>query len=287
LWHCFGDCQRGGDVIELVKELTSYDNAHVRFWFHEHFGERLSGKKSRAPIEQQPAIEKDTAHVTPQGEISQAAPNAKSNLSDACEALKPLRFRLNLDPDVPYLRQRGLTPEVIARFGLGLCRRGVLKGYVAIPIYRYPAEPGENPVAYLGRWPGEDFDESAGRPRYKWPEGFPKSQVVYGLAEALDGTEGKPLLVVEGPFTVYLLAQASFTNSVAILGAALSDEQAHLLASANRPVHLFLDNDEAGRTGSQLAVGRLVAKTFVRVSFLPIDINIANLTRHQIQSLID
>ena len=29
LWHCFGDCQRGGDVIELVKEITGHDDAHV------------------------------------------------------------------------------------------------------------------------------------------------------------------------------------------------------------------------------------------------------------------
>src|SRR5687767_7146471 len=31
LWKYFGDCQRGGDVLELVKALTGLDNAHVRF----------------------------------------------------------------------------------------------------------------------------------------------------------------------------------------------------------------------------------------------------------------
>src|SRR4051812_25051469 len=30
VWHCFGDCQRGGDVIELVKAVAGLDNAHVR-----------------------------------------------------------------------------------------------------------------------------------------------------------------------------------------------------------------------------------------------------------------
>ena len=48
LWHCFGDCQRGGDVIELVKAMTSYDDAHVRFWFVEQFGDRLSLKRPKA-----------------------------------------------------------------------------------------------------------------------------------------------------------------------------------------------------------------------------------------------
>src|SRR5215217_2540286 len=42
VWHCFGDCQRGGDVIEFVKAMTGYDNAHVRLWFAEYFKDRLT-----------------------------------------------------------------------------------------------------------------------------------------------------------------------------------------------------------------------------------------------------
>lgn len=269
LWHCFGDCQRGGDVIELAKAVTSYDNAHVRLWFHEHFGDRLGGRQNKLPAKQERQVEKDTARETPREEPSQAAPNAPSNLSDASAALKPLRFRLNLDPEAPYLRQRGLTGETMARYGLGLCSRGVLKDYVAIPVYGFPRAAGENPVAYLGRWPGEDFDEAAGRPRYKWPEGFAKSRVIYGLAEALESTEGKPLIVVEGPFKVYHLVQAGFTNVIAIFGASLSEEQARVLIETGRPVLLLFDGDEAGRLGARAAVEQLVAHAFVRAVHLP------------------
>jgi hypothetical protein len=57
LFHCFGDCARGGDVIELVKLMTGYDNSHVRFWFCDHFADRLSlGKKNGST-----PVEKDTA----------------------------------------------------------------------------------------------------------------------------------------------------------------------------------------------------------------------------------
>ena len=287
LWHCFGDCQRGGDVIELVKELTGYDNAHVRFWFHEHFGDRLSGRQAKVPAEQTHPIEKDTARETSHEKAPQAALPAPSNLSDAPEPLKPLRFRLNLDPDVPYLRERGLMPETISRFGLGLCRRGVLKDYVAIPIYGFPASPDENPVAYLGRWPSDDFDESAGRPRYKWPDGFPKSHVVYGLAKALQGTEGKPLIVVEGPFKVYHLVQAGFRNVVAIFGASLSEEQARLLIDARRPIVLLLDGDAAGELGGRAAAERLVEHTLVRVLRLPTEVAPDDLIGDQLLELLD
>ncbi|MBI1902922.1 MAG: toprim domain-containing protein [Planctomycetia bacterium] len=272
-WYCFGDCQRGGDVVELAKALTGYDNAHVRFWFAERFGDRLSGNrdgpKKTKPETAGKRVESDAAcERPPMAGSQQAASPSTRNLPVASAELKPLRFRLNLDPDVPYLRDRGVLPETIARFGLGLCRKGVLKDYVAIPVYRWPREAGENPVAYLGRWPGDDYDDGTGRPRYKWPDGFAKSQVVYGLAEALDGTEGRALIVVEGPFKVFHLVQCGFPNAVATFGSSLSREQAAILAATGRPIVLLFDGDAAGRRGARKAVGRLVRRTFVRIAAL-------------------
>ncbi|MBW3600145.1 MAG: toprim domain-containing protein [Planctomycetes bacterium] len=276
LWHCFGDCQIGGDVIELVKRMTGYDNSHVRFWFAENFGDRLSlSKTSRARKKggeqlAEGKVEKDTARTDlPQEDAAQAAPQAPSNLPEASAELKPLRFHLNLDPDVSYLRQRGLAPETIQRYGVGLCRRGVLKDYVAIPVF-LPHQPAdENPVAYLGRWPGADHDEAAGRPRYKWPEGFPKHRVLYGLREALAVPSDSPLFVVEGPFDLYHTVQAGFPATVAVLGSSLSDEQATLLASTGRKLVLMFDGDEAGQTGMRLAAGKLITRAWIRVVKLP------------------
>lgn len=272
LWRCFGDCQRGGDVIEFVKAMTAYDNAHVRFWFAEHFGDRLTLTKPREEGNGEPKkgeVEKETARedrLVVDG--TQAAPVTTPNLPSPSSELKPLRFRLQLDPQVPYLKERGLTEETVARYGLGLCRKGLLAGYVAIPVYRYPAEPEENPVAYLGRWPGEDYDEAAGRPRYKWPEGFAKSHVVYGLREALDDTDGQPLVVVEGVFGVFHLAQQGIRTAVSVCGSTVSDEQAALLASTGRRIVLCFDGDEAGRTGMRAAAAKLIRRAFVRVATL-------------------
>ncbi|MBW3599729.1 MAG: toprim domain-containing protein [Planctomycetes bacterium] len=276
LWHCFGDCQIGGDVIELVKQMTGFDNSHVRFWFAEKFGDRLSlsnrngTSKKAEQAEAEDEVEKDTARTDlPKEDAAQAAPIAPSNLPEEPAPLKPLRFHLNLDLDVDYLRKRGLTPETIQRYRLGLCRRGVLKDYVAIPMFGPNQPPDENPVAYLGRWPGDDHDEAAGKPRYKWPEGFPKSRVLYGLREALAGPSNSPLLVVEGPFDVYHVVQAGFPATVAVLGSALSDEQAALLAATGRKLVLLFDGDEAGQAGMRLAAGKLITRAWVRVVKLP------------------
>ena len=164
-----------------------------RVWFAEHFGDRLKASK---PTDQQPAEQAasaDRKEDEPQSSQDSEVTEPKSKLPE----LKSLRFRLNLDPTVPYLADRGVTPKIIERYGLGLCSRGVLKGYVAIPVYDFSHAENTNPLAYLGRWPGDDYDEADGRPRYKWPEGFPKSRIIYGLRHALEGTTDEPLIVVE------------------------------------------------------------------------------------------
>jgi len=265
LWHCFGDCQKGGDVIEFVKEMTGYDDAHVRFWFVEKVGDRLTRQKPKGPQK----VENDTAHEAPRRESPQAASATPSNLPEGSRPLKKLRFRLDLDPDVPYLRDRGLTEQTIRRYGLGLCQRGLLKGYVAIPVFACPRGEDTNPLAYLGRWPGDVPKGSETHPRYKWPDGFSKSRIVYGLAEALADTQHEPLIVVEGPFKVYHLVQAGFPGAVAIFGCSLSDEQAGVLASTDRPIVLMFDGNEAGQNGMRTAAGKLITKAFVRVVKLP------------------
>lgn len=276
LWHCFGDCQRGGDVIELVKSIAGYDNSHVRFWFAEHFADRLTLKPPKSAATETPksseSPKKETAPANPGEDISrEAIPSSTTTMvPNPNPPLKPLRFFLKLDPNVPYLYQRGLKSDTIRRFGLGLCRKGLLAGYVAIPVYGYPCEQGTNPVGYLGRWPGEPSADGANvPPRYKFPADFPRNRVIYGLAEALAQNDDRPLIVVEGPFKVFHLFQAGYSHTVATFGASVSDDQVAILAATRRPLILLFDGDEAGQVGMHSAAERLMALTAVRVVKLP------------------
>lgn len=264
VFYCFGDCQRGGDVIEFVKLMTGLDNQHVRFWFAQHFADRLNlkrggGEKRRARAS--PASTKKAGEVVQTPQPADGKSN-NSKVSNDEPEYKPIRFRLRVDPSAPYLKQRGLTDETITRYGLGVAQRGMLTGYVAIPVWDYPK--GEFPYGYLGRWAGEDFDEAAGRPRYKWPPNFPKQRFLFGLNEALDDTVGQPIIVVEGVFGALHCVQNGFPCTVAAFGSSLSDEQAELLIGTDRQIILMFDGGQPGRRGMRKAVLKLAPRTFVR-----------------------
>ena len=78
-------------------------------------------------------------------------------------------------------------------------------------------------------------------------------------------TEG--LIVVEGFFTVFEFYQRGRKNAVALMGSSMSKEQERLIVEtvgSKGRVLLALDNDAAGRKGSEDAVNRLRSQVFVR-----------------------
>ena len=120
-------------------------------------------------------------------------------------------------------------------------------------------------IAYAGRWPADE-GWPKGEDKYKLPPGFRKSLVLFNLHRAREhATEG--LIVVEGFFTVCEFWQRGRKNVVALMGSVMCPEQERLIVGTVGPkgrVLLALDNDEAGRRGSEDARNRLSSQIFVR-----------------------
>lgn len=274
-WKCWGDCGVTGNVITFVQRFLRLEPAHVRLWFYEHFANRLSAKstdgsrKGESQSRDWKQAEKNAHPMRQTTALDESTDPRQPEASEPAEQYKPIRFRLNLDSDVPYLQERGLTPETIERFGIGLCGRGMLKGYIAIPVWEHPR--GTFPLGYIGRWAGEDYDEDQ-HPRYKCPPGFPTSRLIFGLQEALETPPDWPLIVVEGCFKVFHLFQNGFPNTVSTFTSSISDEQAALLAATGRPIVLLFDGNDAGRNGMSVALPKLAAKGFVRIIHLDDDV---------------
>ena len=86
------------------------------------------------------------------------------------EGNRPFNRTLTLDPAHPYLSERGLSPALVATFGLGFYagEKGIMLGRVCIPIHNAEGEL----VAYAGRWVGPDDTLPRERKSTSSPRGF-------------------------------------------------------------------------------------------------------------------
>ena len=164
------------------------------------------------------------------------------------EELPRLPFTLRLQWH-PYLEQRGIQEQTAAWFGVGYYGgSGFLRGRMVFPIH----DEGGALVAYAGR------TMDGREPRYLFPPGFHKSQVVFNLHRAVEfaARQGGVAIVVEGFFDCLKVHQAGYGNVVALMGASLSDRQWELLHTYFRELVVMLDGDEAGRRASRMLAAR-------------------------------
>ena len=126
---------------------------------------------------------------------------------------------------------------------------GFLAGRCVIPI----RDEKSQLVAYAGRAVNRE------EPKYRFPAGFRKSQVLFNLDRAMQ-TGGNHVIVVEGFFDALKVHQAGFPAVVALMGASFSQRQSELLVSHFASVTLMLDGDEPGRRAAEVIVQLLMPK---------------------------
>jgi hypothetical protein len=164
------------------------------------------------------------------------------------EELPSLPFTLRLQWH-PYLEQRRIRCQTAAWFGVGhYGGSGFLRGRMVFPIHD---ERGEL-VGYAGR------SMDGREPRYLFPPGFRKSQVVFNLHRAVESAarQGGVVIVVEGFFDCLKVHQAGYGNMVALMGTSVSDRQSELLDTYFRELVVMLDGDEAGRRATRVLAAR-------------------------------
>jgi len=202
---------------------------------------------------------------------------------------------------IRYLKQRGLSGETAARFGLGWSgndRRGLASVF---PQYDDPlltesglvieAEDGRrydrfrerimfpirnlrgNLIGFGGRIIGK------GEPKYlNSPETplFSKGHELYGLWEGRSGMRSEGYaLVVEGYMDVVGLAQHGLHNAVATLGTATTPFHIQKLLRASNKIVFSFDGDKAGRRAAWRALTTCLPllrdDVSMRFLFLPAD----------------
>jgi DNA primase len=235
VFHCFA-CGAGGNVLDFVAAMEGCTVREAAL--------RLQGSRGQGGR---------PAGVTARG------PRRRELVTKKREVNPPLSFALDVDSGHPYLAGRGLHPRTVDHFGVGYYgARGLMQGRIAIPIH----DDQGRLVAYCGR----ALDEDA--PRYRFPAGFQKAQVLFNYHRARATGEHR-VIVVEGFFDCMRVHQAGYPWVVSLMGARLSATQKDLLVDRFASVVLLLDGDQTGRTAAEQIAGDLAPACSVTQVLLP------------------
>lgn len=225
IFHCFG-CEASGTFPHLVASVKGVTVPEAISLLEKKFA--IDDYRSD---EQLTKLEKVVVNIPSWGERY-----AKKGL------LGEAVLELYEEPDpTKYLKRRGFTDLALKRFEIGYDR---WKERVTIPI-----RDGNNDlVGIVGRAVND------AQPKYLfYGDDFRKGDYVYGMGDV----EGPELVVCEGHLDRVHLWQNGIRNAVALQGAMCTDTQAEWIARTADEVIIWLDNDEAGETGTEKLINAL------------------------------
>ena len=255
LFKCFG-CQEQGNILEFACLMENVDPQNSKE-FHRvaaMLQERFLGQSApRAGDHNQRGGRPDARREPQRPAPPQGKPAAASRRNLPVVVNPPLDFELqNLDPEHPYVADRGFTPETVKHFGLGFCNRGSMKERIAIPLH----DPGGKLIGYAGRL-ADDSKISEDNSKYLFPGDRERDGKLLEFRKSLFLYNGwrikKPvrdLVVVEGFPATWWLWQNGCEYVVALMGSSCSKEQGELIAKLVKPkgfVWVMTDGDDAGR----------------------------------------
>lgn len=275
-FYCFG-CGAGGDVITFIRKIENLDYIEaVRFL------------AQRAGLDM------------PENSYDEGLSNLRKRIYEANREAGRFFYRQLYtkqgEKALNYLRGRGLSEQTIRHFGLGYSppSRFTLTGYLRKKGFKdnelvqanlavrgsrggiadrffdrvmFPIiDLRGNVIAFGGRIMGD------AKPKYLNTSDtmvFKKSANLFALNLAKNEGSRK-LVLAEGYMDVIALHQAGFTNAVATLGTALTQEQAMLMKRYADEAAICYDADEAGQKAAQRAIGLLRnAGMLIRVVSIP------------------
>ena len=246
-WNCLTHC-RGGNQFDLFALFKGVD---------------VRGPQNRGNIRGAKLAMLDTFGASPLDEpirVQQPKPTPIKTARQP-QTNRVLSFRLTLDGNVPFLHEKGFSRSTIEAFGAGECSRGMMNGRICVPIHNASGQL----VAYAGR----SLEESDAFGKWRFPKGFRKASELFNQ-HRIDLSNGKVdfLVVVEG-FWPAMRLHALGIPCVALMGTEMSETQLNRITELTDRVLLFLDNDEAGRRGTEMLKARLVDRMFVGVIGYP------------------
>ncbi|MGB3276340.1 MAG: DNA primase [Castellaniella sp.] len=264
-YHCFG-CGAHGTALRFLTEHTGAPFPEAVRSLAASVGISVP-EESRTPRQRAADRERREEGSRQHRILDQAQAHYRAALKQAPEAIE-------------YLKRRGLSGEIAARYGLGWASRDRRGLATVFSHYEDPAllesglviesEDGRRHDRFRGRVMFPIHNQrgqligfggrliEAGEPKYlNSPETglFSKGHELYGLHEARAGIRAEGcVLVVEGYMDVVALAQYGLNNAVATLGTSTTPEHLRKLRRASDRIVFSFDGDSAGRKAAWRAL---------------------------------
>lgn len=256
IWHCFGSCHEGGDVIKFFMK-----------WENIPFNEALKELADKVGVK----IERSTAE--------DAALKIRSRLFRANQlASQYYRYVLTSTPvgqkAREYVTERGVNDKIADKFGIGYSPQSwdslykflTAKGFTVRELEEaglviaggrvhdrfrgrlmFPLQDTRgNIVGFSGRLIAPD--EKAAK-YINSPESslYHKRETLYGIYHTKDAIKKEEaVIIVEGEFDVIMPYQYGVENIVAVKGSAVTQEQLQLIKRYGNRIIFALDADSSG-----------------------------------------
>ena len=285
IYKCFG-CGEAGDVVGFLKKHEHYTYPEALQYLARKYNIEIH-EEELSPEEKQRQSERDALF-----HVSEFAQQYFADLLWNDEMGRAV--------GLSYFRQRGLSDEIIKKFGLGYCLdewsnftdHALKSGYsdtmlekTGLTIYK---EDGKKYDRFRGRvmfpiysisgrilgFSGRILSSEKQAAKYvNSPDSdiYNKSRILYGLYQARTAiSKSDKCYLVEGNVDVISMHQSGVENTVASCGTSLTTEQIRLIKRYTTNVTVLYDGDSAGIKAALRAVDLLFAEGMhVRLVLFP------------------
>lgn len=258
IWHCFGTCGEGGDVIKFLMKIDNIT-----------FTEALRELAQRTGVKLESIPTGDTE--SNQKDIAYAMNNWAARYYSYILLNRPIAKKA-----MDYLTNRGINEKIIHTFELGyapeswdslikylkskkyseeqMLMAGLVvssaKGHIYDRFRNRLVFPIKDTKGNVLGFSGRMLDNTDKSAKYiNTPETpvYHKRASLFGIQLASDAIRKEEnVYIVEGEFDMITPFQKGISNIIAIKGSALTKEQLNILKRYTNTITLALDTDEAG-----------------------------------------
>ncbi|HHI88139.1 MAG TPA: DNA primase [Candidatus Cloacimonetes bacterium] len=280
IFKCFG-CGKGGNVFTFLME-------YEKITFNEAVKKLADRVGIKLPVYREQSKEEKSLYNSLHGIYESALRYYHKNLtSKENEGLTYLKSRNVSDEDIEtfrlglaqktqsalydHLTKKGFSNDALAKSGLFASSNGGFRDKfferIMFPVYSSDGKV----IAFGSRIYKEGDDRGAKYLNSPETPIFQKRKHLYGLYQAKDSIiKSDSVLLVEGNIDLIKLWHHGFTNVVASLGTALTEEQVKLLSRYTKNIYILYDSDHAGKEAAARAINIFLAQSiFPKLIILP------------------